>query len=88
MVMCFKGETLDFVLTASQNQGVFDMTVSSQGHCMDSNLTHILNIQYNSTLNDIISERKNPPKKTVSTMENIKINSNNNKINIFLANEY
>lgn len=86
--VCFKGETLDFVLTASQSQGVFDMTVSSQGHCKDSNLTHMLNIHYNSTLNDIISERKNPPKKTVSTTENIKIDSNNNKINTRLISEY
>lgn len=80
--MWFKGETLDFVLTASQSQGVFDLTVSSQGHCMVSNLTHMLNIHYNSTLNDIISEMKNPLKKPVSTMEKyVKVNNNNNKIN-------
>ncbi|VVC32694.1 Multicopper oxidase, type 3,Multicopper oxidases, conserved site,Cupredoxin,Multicopper oxidase [Cinara cedri] len=54
------GETLDFVLTASKNRGIFNMTVSSGGHCEDSNLTHTLHIQYNSTLNDIILEMKNP----------------------------
>lgn len=48
------GETLDFVLTASKSQGIFDMTVSSEGHCMGFNLTHTLNVHYNFTFNDIV----------------------------------
>lgn len=62
VVLIFKGETLDFILTASKSQGIFDMTVSSEGHCKDSNLSHTLKIYYNSTLNDIISDMKNPNK--------------------------
>lgn len=58
----FKGETLDFILTASKSQGIFDMTISSEGHCKDSNLSHTLKMYYNSTLNDIISDMKNPNK--------------------------
>lgn len=61
----FKGETLDFVLSASKNQGIFDMTVSSEGHCKESNLTHVVNIRYNSTLNNLITEI-NSRKKLVS----------------------
>jgi len=55
----FKGETLDFILTTSKNQGIFDMTVSSEGHCKDSNHTHTLHIQYNSTLHNTISDTNN-----------------------------
>jgi len=66
MFVSFIGETLDFVLTADQGQGIFDMTVGSVGHCKNSNLTHVLNIYYNSTLNDIISGIKNPTKQSVS----------------------
>lgn len=60
--MCyfFKGETLDFILTASKSQGIFNMMVSSEGHCKDSNMSHTLKIYYNSTLDDIISDMKNP----------------------------
>lgn len=55
----FKGETLDFILTTSTIQGIFDMTVSSEGHCKDFNHTHTLYIQYNSTLHNIISDTNN-----------------------------
>lgn len=61
------GETMDFILTASKNQGIFDMMVNSEGHCKDFNLTHTLNIHYNSSLNDIISDMRNP-KRLVSAM--------------------
>uniref|UniRef100_A0A2S2NBT2 Laccase-6 n=1 Tax=Schizaphis graminum TaxID=13262 RepID=A0A2S2NBT2_SCHGA len=58
------GETLDFILTTNKNQGIFDMMVSSQGHCKSTNHTHTLYIQYNSTLNNIISDTNNLAQQT------------------------
>ncbi|XP_001946224.1 laccase-7 isoform X1 [Acyrthosiphon pisum] len=53
------GETLDFILTTIKNQGIYDMTVTSEGHCKDSNHTHTLYIHYNSTLYNTISDTDN-----------------------------
>lgn len=65
-----KGETLDFILTVSKNQAMIDMMVISEGHCKDFNLTHTLNINYDSSLNDIISDEKKP-KQLVSIMNRL-----------------
>lgn len=67
---------MDFVLTASKSRGIFDVTVRSGGHCEDSNVTHTLYIQYNSTLNDIILEMRNP-KLSVGIVKQSNDNSNN-----------
>lgn len=43
------------------------MTITSEGYnCKNLNLTHTFNVQYNSTLNDIISDIQNQKQLLVS----------------------
>lgn len=48
------------------------MTLSSVGYyCKDLNLTHTTSLEYNSTLNDIISDMKNPKQLLVSIRKKV-----------------
>ncbi|XP_050436491.1 uncharacterized protein LOC126843171 isoform X2 [Adelges cooleyi] len=63
-------ETLDFVLTTRQGKGDFDMVFESVGRCVYLNLTYTMTINYNSSLNDIINDMKNPIRNMKAELSN------------------
>ncbi|XP_050534932.1 uncharacterized protein LOC126901979 [Daktulosphaira vitifoliae] len=53
-------ETLDFIVTTSEGKGIYYMVMKSTSHCLNMDLNHIITVYYNSSLNAIIEDIKNP----------------------------